>query len=152
MAWLVILALIALPVVEIALFVKSSQLIGVLPTILAAILAGMAGIALVRRQGLETAMKARGQLDRGELPVAEAFDGLCLAAAGALLLLPGFFTDFVALALLLPPARALIRAWLARHVTAVVARHGGAAPGGAPPTIEGDYTVVREPDQRLPDR
>ncbi|MEW5728202.1 MAG: FxsA family protein [Pseudomonadota bacterium] len=150
MPWLIVLVLIGLPVVEIALFVKSAQWIGVLPTIALAIAAGMAGVALVRRQGLETMFRARTQLDRGEFPVAEAFDGLCLAFAGALLFLPGFFSDVIALLLLLPPVRAALRLWLAGHVRTVVAAPGPSAQGpadGPPPVIEVDYRVV-EDDRR----
>lgn len=154
MAWLIVMAVIALPVVEIALFVKSAQWIGILPTIVLAIAAGMVGLAMVKRQGLETTLRARAQLDRGEMPVAEVFDGICLAVAGGLLFLPGFFSDFVAIALLLPPVRHALRAWLSGHVT-TVARHPGTgsgtgpgngpgAPPGQPPVIEAEYTVVRD--------
>lgn len=149
MAWVIVAALIGLPVVEIALFVKSAQWIGVLPTIVLAIAAGMAGVALVRRQGLATMLRVRSQLDRGELPVAEAFDGVCLAFAGALLFLPGFFTDIVALALLLPPVRAALRLWLAAHLHAVVVAPGGPAKAdGRPPVIEADYHVVEDDRDR----
>lgn len=149
MAWMVVLAVIALPVVEIALFIKSSQWIGLLPTIALAIGAGALGIAMVRRQGLATLMRVRGQLDRGEMPLAEAFDGLCLALAGGLLLLPGFFSDALALLLLLPPVRAGLRLWLAGHVHTVVVggRHTPPRPPGPPPVIEADYTVVEPKDK-----
>ncbi|MBI5164330.1 MAG: FxsA family protein [Magnetospirillum sp.] len=137
MAWMIVLAVIALPVVEIALFVKSSQAFGVLPTIAAAILAGMAGLALLRAQGAATAWRIREQLQRGEVPVGDAFDAVCLAVAGLLLLLPGFLTDLIALSLLLPPVRALLRLWLARRLA------GAVRPVNAgPPVIEGDFRVI----------
>lgn len=147
MAWMVLVAVIALPVVEIALFIKSAQWIGLLPTIVAAIGAGMVGLALVRRQGFDLLMRARSQFDRGEVPVAEAFDGLCLALAGALLVLPGFFSDIVAILLLLPPVRALIKlAVAARLVRAGHAQaHGQGRPGGPPAgphVIETEYRVI----------
>lgn len=148
MPWLIVAALIALPVIEIALFVKSAQWIGIGLTIVLAIGAGMVGVALVRRQGVGTMMRAREMLDRGEMPVAEAFDGLCLAVAGALLFLPGFFTDFVALALLLPPVRAALRTWLGHHVRAVVPTPPEAA--RRPPVIETDYRVVEDDDDKRP--
>ncbi len=150
MPWLIVLVLIGLPVVEIALFVKSAQWIGVLPTIALAIAAGMAGVALLRRQGLDTMFRARAQMDRGEVPVAEAFDGICLAFAGALLFLPGFFSDIVALALLLPPVRAALRLWLAGHLRVVVpaSASGPDRNGGPPPVIEVDYQVMD--DDRRP--
>lgn len=152
MPWLIILAIIALPVIEIALFIEATQWIGGLWTILLAIFTGIAGIALVRRQGLGTMMRIRSQLDRGEMPVSDAFDGICLLAAGLLLLLPGFLTDFVGLPLLLPPVRQGLRRWLARHVRTVVATHHGPHPGAGPQprpgqtVIDVDYTVVKDAD------
>lgn len=150
MPWLIVLVLIGLPVVEIALFVKSAQWIGVLPTIALAIAAGMAGVALLRRQGLDTMFRARAQMDRGEVPVAEAFDGICLAFAGALLFLPGFFSDIVALALLFPPVRAALRLWLAGHLRVVVPAPapGAGRDNGPPPVIEADYQIMD--DDRRP--
>ncbi|MBI2235890.1 MAG: FxsA family protein [Magnetospirillum sp.] len=136
MAWLVLVAILAFPVIEITLFVQSATTFGVLPTIAAAILAGMVGMAVLRRQGLATALAVRAQLDHGELPLAEAFDGLCLAVAGGLLLLPGFFSDVLALLLLLPPVRALLRRWLAARVNVATPQNGG------PLVIEGEFREV----------
>lgn len=140
MAWMVLAAVIALPVVEIALFIKSAQWIGLLPTIVAAIAAGAIGLALVRRQGFELLMRTRAQIDRGEMPVAEVFDGLCLAVAGVLLVLPGFFSDILAILLLLPPVRAALRTLL----TARVVAHGGGKPHqpAGPQVIETEYRVI----------
>lgn len=137
MAWLVILGVIALPVIEIWLWVRSADWIGVLPTIMVSVGAVMIGMAILRRQGLATLLDARARLDRGEMPMEAAFDGLCLAAAGFLLLLPGFLTDALALPLLLPPVRRWLRAWVARR--AVVER---ATPPGV---IDGDFIVI-EPE------
>lgn len=142
MAWMVLVAVIALPVVEIALFIKSAQWIGLLPTIVAAIAAGAIGLALVRRQGFELLMRARAQFDRGEVPVAEVFDGLCLAVAGALLVLPGFFSDVAAILLLLPPVRAALRLVLAARLGAQRPASGQRGPASGPQVIETDYRVI----------
>ncbi|MCR6629468.1 MAG: FxsA family protein [Magnetospirillum sp.] len=149
MAWLVLAAVVALPIVEIALFVKSAQWLGFLPTLMAAVAAGAIGLALVRRQGFELLMRARTQFDRGEVPVREAFDAICLAMAGALLLLPGFFTDILAILLLLPPVRAVLRLWLAARLVAAGAAPGqgpGARPPAGPRVIETEYRVIDEKD------
>ncbi len=147
MAWLFVLGVIALPVVEIALFVRSAEAIGVLPTVAAAVLAGIAGIALLQRQGLAILLLARTQLARGELPLNAGFDALCLTLAGVLLILPGFLTDALALLLLLPPVRAGLRLWLGRRFRAVVVGDPGPRPPGrAPPVIEADYHVVEDDD------
>lgn len=141
MAWMVLLAVIALPVVEIALFIKSAQWVGLLPTIVLAIAAGAVGVAMVRRQGFALLMRARAQMERGEIPVGEAFDGICLALAGLLLLLPGFFTDILAILLLLPPVRAVLRLWLVARLGPVVVA-GRPGPARGPEVIEAEYRVV----------
>jgi len=149
MAWLLIALVIAVPVVEIAVFIKVAQGIGVLAAVLLAIGAGLFGLVLVRAQGLRTLMRAKAMADRGELPVAEMFDGLCVALAGGLLILPGFLSDLVAIALLLPPVRLGLKVWLARHFTLV----GHDQPGSGRPTgadvIDGEYTVVEPTDKRI---
>lgn len=137
MAWLVLAAIIAVPVVEIALFIQSAHWIGILPTIALAIGAGILGMALLRRQGLEVLLRTRAQMDRGEAPVGEVFDGVCLALAGVLLVLPGFFSDFIALALLLPPVRMALRGLLLARMTV----HGTPTHSG-PQVIEAEYKVV----------
>lgn len=146
MAWLVLAAVIAVPVAEIAVFIKTAQWIGLLPTVAAAIAAGMVGLALVRQQGFELVLRTRAQFERGEVPVAEAFDGLCLALAGGLLLLPGFLSDVLAILLLLPPVRAMLRATLVSHMPPS-AHQGGPGQGGpgsrqGPQVIEAEYRVV----------
>lgn len=151
MAWMVVLAVVALPVIEIALFIKSSQWIGLLPTIALAIGAGAVGIAMVRAQGTGTLLRVRAQLDRGEVPLTEAFDGICLGVAGGLLLLPGFFTDILAILLLLPPVRVALRLWLAGHMRSVVVTgRQPPRPPAQPPVIDGDFTVVERNDDQLP--
>ncbi len=150
MGWLVLLGLIALPVIEIALFIKSAEAIGVLATVVVAVLAGIGGIALLQRQGLSTIWRAREMMARGETPVAEVFDGLCLGLAGLLLVLPGFLTDAVALLLLLPPVRALLWRWLGGRLTNASADGGGRR--ASPTVIETEYRVVRPDQDEQPDR
>jgi UPF0716 protein FxsA len=94
-------------------------------------------------------LDARTRLERGEMPVEAAFEGLCLSAAGFLLVLPGFLTDILAVALLIAPVRAGLWLWIERNAPAAVPQTAGGsgpgrsgAPGGGPVIIEGDYHVV----------
>jgi len=135
MAWLVILAVLALPVAEIMVWIKSAEWIGAGPTIFVSVGAVLAGIHILRRQGLATLLDARTRLERGEMPVDAAFDGLCLAAAGFLLVLPGLLTDVMALPLLIPAFRRVLRHW-------VLARAVRPVPSSGPVVIEAEYTVV----------
>ena len=50
-----------------------------------------------------------GAVDRGQAPSTEVVDGGLILVAGVLMILPGFVGDVIALLLLLPPTRALIR-------------------------------------------
>ena len=107
---LLLLALfIGVPILEIAILIEVGGWIGLWPTIGLIVLTAVVGTALLRQQGLAALARAQDNLDRGVLPVKEVFDGLCLMAGGALLLTPGFVTDAVGFALLLPPLRAVLR-------------------------------------------
>lgn len=138
MVWLILAALIAFPVVEITLFIKSAQWMGVVPTILVALAAGAVGLALLRHQGFTLLMRTRSQFELGEMPVGETFDALCLALAGVLLVLPGFFSDILALFLLLPPVRLGLKLWLASRLV----QRGNRPPRSGPQVIETEYHVI----------
>ena len=151
---LILLALfIGVPLLEIAVFIQVGGILGVWPTIALTILTALAGSILLRAQGLAALSRARAQMDRGELPAREMFEGVCLILAGALLLVPGFVTDVVGLLLFLPPFRQLLRLLIARHLAAKAARgetrifvdgveidprHGGRRGG----VIDGEYEDV----------
>src|SRR3546814_4014327 len=108
MALFLLLAIIGLPIAEIAVLIQAGGLIGVGPTIGLILLTAILGTVLLRAQGMRTLDRARASLDRGEPPVGELFDGLCLLAAGGLLLLPGFITDTIGLLLFIPPVRRVL--------------------------------------------
>jgi UPF0716 protein FxsA len=119
---LLVVLFIGMPLLEIAVFIQVGGAIGVWPTIALTVATALAGSLLLRAQGLATLMRARSQMDRGELPAREMFDGVCLVVAGALLLVPGFVTDAIGLLLFVPPLRNLLRLLIARHIAAKVAR------------------------------
>jgi len=141
-----------LPLAEIAGFIIVGGEIGVLNTLLLILSTGVLGILLVRRQGLDTLARARARMDRGEPPVQEAFDGICLALAGVLLIVPGFVTDLFGVLLFLPP----VRQWLFRRMQVVPAapgpgaawRDAGQPRYRAPDVIEADYVEVTPPGRR----
>ncbi|MGE4279069.1 MAG: FxsA family protein [Magnetospirillum sp.] len=149
MAWLLIALVIAVPVVEIAVFIKVAQGIGVAAAVLVALGAALVGLIMVRTQGLRTLMVAKSMADQGQLPLAEMFDGLCIAVAGCLLIVPGFLSDVLAIILLLPPVRLLLKSWLARHVSVVGATTSGPPHHHGADIIDGEYTVVEESERRI---
>lgn len=105
---LILAAFIGVPILEIAVFIEAGEAWGLWPTLGVVVLTAFVGTALLRAQGLATLARVRQSLDRGEIPVEEAFTGVCLLVAGALLLTPGFVTDSLGLLLFVPPVRHFI--------------------------------------------
>ena len=110
MPLLILFILIALPVMEISVFIRVGGQIGASVTVLLTIFTAFAGIYLARRQGLVVAVKMRESLALGKPPVKELIHGFFLFVGGICLLIPGFITDVFGVLLLLPP----VRSWLGR--------------------------------------
>lgn len=145
-------ALIGVPLIEIALFIKIGGWIGPAPTLALVVLTAVIGVWMLRLQGVGVLLSAQRQLAAGSLPVAEVFEGLCLVIAGALLLIPGFFTDAVGALLLVPPVRRALYGQVSRRLEAhVVDLRGPArsAPQRMGPTIEAEYEEIVE-DRSIP--
>jgi UPF0716 protein FxsA len=115
MAGVVLLVLLVLPFVELVVFLEAIDLAGFLPTLGLIVLLAALGIWLVRQQGLGVWRKAQARLRSGEVPSAEVVNGLLVLFAGFALALPGFVSDLVGLALLLPPVRAAVRSLLLKR-------------------------------------
>ena len=108
MLWL-FLAFIVLPVIEIWLITQVAGQVGWPWAIVAVIGVSVAGAWLVKREGLGVIRRVRTRLEEGSLPGKELADGAMIFFAAALMLTPGFLTDAVGLALLIPPIRAILR-------------------------------------------
>ena len=99
------------PLVEIALFVAIGDRIGIGSTVLVVIITALVGTVLVSRQGRGAMETVRFELAGGSFPGKELAHGAMILVAGALLLTPGFFTDGIGFALLVPRVRELLRQW-----------------------------------------
>ena len=142
--------LVAVPIIEIALFIQVGGAIGLFPTLAIVIATAIAGTIMLRTQGLATLQKLQSSVQDGQNPMNPIAHGALILVSGVLLLTPGFFTDALGLALLLPPVRdGLIRAGAARmaagtfHVKMETNMGGGRPqPQSDDQPIEGDYTVL----------
>ena len=105
--WLLI-AFIAVPVIEIGLFIQVGDIIGLWPTLLIVLLTAIAGTTLVRSQGTQVLSALQGSFQAMRDPTEPLVHGAMILFAGALLLTPGFFTDAFGFLLLFPPFRHLI--------------------------------------------
>ncbi len=130
----VLLALLALPILEIYLLIQVGGVIGFLPTLFLLFGAASLGTYLLQTQGWSTWMRLQQSLARGELPTDELVNGAVIVAGGALLLLPGFLSDVAALLCLIPFTRRLIATWLVQNRlgSATMPQEGGKV-------IEGEF-------------
>jgi UPF0716 protein FxsA len=94
--------------IEITVLVLIGSAIGVLPTILLVVVATIVGITLLRREGTRALAAFQTKVRSGQPPAREMVDGVLIAVAGLLVILPGFVSDLLAIALLFPPTRAAI--------------------------------------------
>ena len=107
---------IGLPIIELALLIEVHGRVGFAPTLLLVLLTGVAGAALVRRQGLAILLQIQREVSVGNIPAPQMLDGVMILVAGALLVTPGLITDSVGFMLLIPYIRTRIRSWLKRRL------------------------------------
>tara|TARA_X000000368_G_scaffold235247_1_gene185872 strand:+ start:472 stop:885 length:414 start_codon:yes stop_codon:yes gene_type:complete len=104
----ILISIIALPIIEILLFIKIGENIGALNTILLIIFTAVVGIYFAKIQGLKTVKSGFVNLYQNNLPIYEIFSGASIAIAAMLLIIPGFFTDALGFMLLIPFTRRFI--------------------------------------------
>lgn len=113
--WL-LLAFIAVPMIEIALFIQVGGFIGIWWTLLIVLATAVTGSYLVRNQGLREIGNLQRSFSELQDPTEPLAHGAMILFAGALLLTPGFFTDVVGLSLLVPGVRRAAFVWLKSKV------------------------------------
>ena len=117
MALLLVVLFVLVPIAELAVIVVAADAFGLGVTLGALLLFSVSGAWLMKREGLAVWRRTNEELAAGRPPAREMVDGAMVLGGGALLLTPGFLTDFVGLMLLLAPVRALIRPVLLRAMT-----------------------------------
>ncbi len=115
---ILLLLFIVVPIAELAILIQVGQLIGIWWTIALLIADAVIGSMLARSQGRAAWRRFNEAIAGGRPPARETLDGALVLFGGALLLAPGFLTDLLGIALLLPPTRALVRAVLVRRFAA----------------------------------
>jgi UPF0716 protein FxsA len=103
-----LLLIIAVPLIEIYLFIKIGSVIGIYKTIAFTIITALTGIIYARHEGFNALKSAFPRLARDEVPVYEIVTGATIAFAAFLLILPGFATDLLGFLLIFPFTRKLI--------------------------------------------
>lgn len=162
MPWLVALALLVVPIVEIYVIIQVGQVIGGWPTVALLIAESALGALLIKREGRRAWNALRTALQTGKMPGRELADAAIILVGGTLLLTPGFITDVIGFIFVLPFTRPLTRrglsAFLSRRLTAELASpnfttfiRGAGTPPRRDPTpddvIQGE---VIDPDPKNP--
>ncbi|GGF34425.1 hypothetical protein GCM10011519_04870 [Marmoricola endophyticus] len=145
--WLLLVAFVVVPLVEIYVVIQVGQVIGAWWTILLLIADSLLGSWLVKREGGRAWRALRTALQEGRMPAKELADGALILAGGLLMLTPGFVLDVLGVLLILPFTRPMGRSALARVIdrrlapaafapyagaTGGVGRNGSGGRGGGP--------------------
>ncbi|BAJ03676.1 FxsA family protein [Shewanella violacea] len=132
MFFLLLVIFVLVPVIELNVLIRVGESLGSWTTIGLVFFTAIVGVSLVRSQGISTLMQVQEKLSRGEAPGQEIVEGMMLAVAGLLLLMPGFVTDFIGLLLLTPFTRIPVAGFLYKRMQVKVAANGGFQAGFGP--------------------
>ncbi len=117
-AWFLVVAFVVVPLLEIFVLIQVGQVIGPWWTILLLIADSIVGTWLIRREGGRAWAALRAALGTGTMPARELADGALILVGGTLMLSPGFITDLLGIALILPFTRPIAR----RALTTLIGR------------------------------
>jgi UPF0716 protein FxsA len=139
--WLPV-ALLLLPVIEIAVIIQVGMQIGASWTV--ALLLGMSllGAWIIKREGRRAWLDIQRSVDNGQEPGREMVDSALILLGGLLLLIPGLVTDVFGILLVLPFTRPFLRrgaqVWLAKRTTTYVMGRTSRLDGPGRPVVPGE--------------
>ncbi len=146
--WLFFL-FIGVPIIEIALFIQVGGWLGLWPTLAIVVLTAIAGTMMVRSQGARALANLQRSFNDLNDPTEPLAHGAMILFSGALLLTPGFFTDALGFALLIPAFRKFVMREIGKRiqVNSVVAGQAQWTTDPGETVIDGDYEVEDDPNR-----
>ncbi|GJH41866.1 membrane protein FxsA [Pasteurella canis] len=102
--------------IELSLLVWIGSTIGILGLIILLILSSVFGLLMIRARGWYTLLNVQKQLSRGEIPTRSLLKSGIWIVAGILFFIPGFLTDLLGLALLMPMTSLWIESLIAKKI------------------------------------
>ena len=102
------LLFICLPALEIYLLIEVGGRVGALNTVALIFLTAVIGLYFAKHQGMQTLKSGMINIYQNKMPIYEIMSGASIALAAFLLIIPGFFTDFIGFLLLVPFTRKFI--------------------------------------------
>ena len=105
--WLFVV-FVAVPIIEIALFINLGTWLGVFPTLAIVLITAALGTYLVKSQAISTFETIQSELRNLQNPTQTVAHAAMILFAGVLLVTPGFFTDLIGFMLLVPWLRGYV--------------------------------------------
>tara|TARA_B100000900_G_C20484240_1_gene676787 strand:- start:684 stop:1103 length:420 start_codon:yes stop_codon:yes gene_type:complete len=99
---------IGIPALEIFLLIKIGGYVGALNTVVLIFITAIIGVYFAKLQGIQTLKSGMLNLYQNKVPIYEILSGASIALAAFLLIIPGFFTDFIGFLLLIPFTRKIL--------------------------------------------
>ncbi|SNT23579.1 FxsA family protein [Tropicimonas sediminicola] len=148
-----LLLFIAIPLIEIALFIQVGSLLGLGWTLFIVVVTAVLGTSLLRRQGRGVLMQLQRSMGELNDPTEPLAHGAMIILAGALLLTPGFFTDAVGFLLMVPKVREAAFQQIRKRmvVTSSATFHSSSynrPTGDRGSVIDGDYEEIKPEPRR----
>ncbi|MBL4768444.1 MAG: FxsA family protein [Rhodobacteraceae bacterium] len=136
-------AFVIVPIIEIALFVEVGGAIGLWPTLAIVFLTAFLGIWLIRTQGRLALQQLQASFSTGKDPTKTLVHGAMILIAGFLLLTPGFFTDAIGFALMIPPVRMAVFRFLQGRINVQGFQTNVRSGFSGGDVIDGDFEEVQ---------
>jgi len=138
--WVLIVAFVVVPILEIYVLIQVGQVIGPWWTILLLVLDSILGSWLIKREGGRAWQALRSALEDGRMPARELADAGLILIGGTLMLSPGFVTDVFGILLILPFTRPVFRRLLTQVVThrLLASNARGPGPGSGGSVVRGE--------------
>lgn len=136
--WLLVVAFLVVPIVEIYVLIQVGQVIGAWWTVLILVADSLIGSWLLRREGGRAWRGLQTAISEGRMPARELADAALVVLGGALMISPGFVTDVVGLLAILPLTRPLGRRLLAGVVARRLVVRNARRPGPPDDVVQGE--------------
>jgi UPF0716 protein FxsA len=133
------LVVLIIPFAEIYLLIQVGSIIGAFPTILLVVFTAVLGAWLLRQQGFATFQRFQESLAQGVIPAYEMVEGPIILVGGALLLTPGFITDIIGFACLIPQLRRKIAQFVIENYLVKAQSYGQQANAAENNVLEGEF-------------
>ena len=103
-----VILIIAIPLIEIYLFIKIGSQIGAINTLALILITALLGVWYARFEGFNTLKSGITQLRNNEIPIYEIVSGAAITIAAVMLIIPGFATDIFGILLIFPYSRKIL--------------------------------------------